>query len=296
MFSRNKTDDVFDSGVSDSDVAVKEITVKSHDGVPLRCVYSEKAKDYPWIVFVLPFGLEVHHARAFFDFFGEYYNIFSWQARLILDPPERELKHGELTVDNHVQDLFTIMDHLSLDKVIAVGYCSGAGISLAAANQAPHRFMHLVLVNGEYTLMHNASCVTQFGSDIDNILSIAAQDMNKAELIFEKIKGNVGFSAKDVPHGIDLPFSESHYLHRHGVNYLAYRECDFEECAKNITHDTYMLAGGKDAQSNLDSSQTIKSLIEKAELYVDPDGDHYEVLRPESKTLVQIWNNLSLVE
>lgn len=275
---------------------MKEQLVTSHDGVELKCVSSEKSREFPWIAFIMPFGMETKQAHAFYSFFQEYYNIFSWQARLILDPPSRELKDGELSVENHVCDLISIMDELHIDKAVAVGYCSGAGISLVAANQHPDRFTHVVLVNGEYTLMHKADCVTQFGSDVDNILSIAAEDTDRAELVFEKIKGNISFNAENVPDGIELPFSCSHYLHRHGVNYLAYRACDFEGYANKLKHSTYMLAGGKDAQSNVNSSQTIKQLIGDAELFVDPEGDHYEILRPNSETLIQIWNNLSTVE
>ena len=80
------------------------------------------------------------------------------------------------------------------------------------------------------------------------------------------------------------------------MNYLAYRECDFEQYAEGLEHSAFMLAGGKDAQSNVKSSETIQKLIRNSELFIDPDGDHYEILRPESKTLVQIWNNLSTVE
>jgi len=275
---------------------MKEKTITSHDGLSLNCAFSAKSDEFPWIALILPFGMKTPQAKAFFDFFQDYYNIFSWQARSILEPPEHQLKAEELTVDNHVRDLITIMATLDVDKAIVVGYCSGAGIALAAANQHPEKLNHIVLVNGEYTLMHKQDCVTQFGSDIDNILSIAAQDPEKAELIFEKIKGNISFNADDVPEGTELPFSTSHYLHRHGVNYLAYRECDFERYAEGLEHSAFMLAGGKDAQSNVNSAQTIRKLIRNSDLFIDPDGDHYEILRPESKTLVQIWNNLSTVE
>ncbi len=273
---------------------MKEKTISSHDGVPLRYVISDQVEDGPWIAFIIPFGLKSNHAKAFFDFFSEFFNIFSWEARIILEPEDSQAETSKLSVDNHAQDLLTIMDDLELDEVTAVGYCSGAGIALVAANKAPERFDGLVLVNGEYTLMNKPDCVTQFGSDIDNILSIAAQDQDKAELIFDKIKGNINFDTKDMPDNIDLPFSESHYLHRYGVNYLSYRACDFEQMASNIEHETYMLAGEKDAQSNVQSAHAIKQLISNAELYIDPEGDHYEVLRPESKSLVQIWNYLSM--
>lgn len=273
---------------------MKEKEIKSHDGAPIKYAYSDLVDDGPWIAFIIPFGLKLNQAQAFFDFFKPHYNIFSWEARLILEPAEQKVESSDLTVENHAEDLLSVMDDLNLQEAMAVGYCSGAGIALSAVNKQPDRFKTLVLVNGEYTLMNHPECCTQFGSDIDNLLSIAAQSIDKAKLILDKMQGNINFNTHNIPDGIDLPFSEVHYLHRYALNYLSYRACDFEKLAGSIKHNTFMLAGEKDAQSNVNSSKKIEQLIDEAELHIDSRGDHYEVLRNESKTLVQIWNYLSM--
>ncbi len=273
---------------------MKEKNIHSHDGVPLNYVFSEEVVDGPWIVFVIPFGLKLHHVKAFFDFFKAHYNIFAWQARLILETDSYQVESGQLTVDNHAQDMLAIMDELQLDEVTPVGYCSGAGVALAAINMAPHRFNNLVLVNGEYTLMSKPDCVTQFASDIDNLLPIASQSQEKAKLILDKIKSNTDSKPNNLPKDIDLAFTETHYLHRYGMNYLSYRDYDFEALANQVKLDTFIVAGEKDEQVNIRSAKTINDLIENSELYIDEQGDHYEILRSESKTLVEVWNYLSM--
>ncbi len=272
---------------------MKEDVAVSHDDIHIKYVYTDNVIDGPWIAFVIPFGLKLNQAEAFFNFFSAHYNIFSWQARSILEDADHKIKENELTVDSHAQDMLAIMDALNIEKAIAVGYCSGAGIALAAINMLPDRFSHLVLINGEYTLMHRPDCVTPFAGDIDSLLPIAAQGREKARLILDKIKNNTTAS-KNIPEAIDLPFSEVHYLHRYGVNYLSYRDYDFETLAKQIKLDTFIVAGEKDEQVNILSAKTISNLIENSELYIDEQGDHYEVLRSESKTLVEVWNYLSM--
>lgn len=273
---------------------MKEKNIQSHDDVPLNYVFSNEVAGGPWIAFIIPFGLKLHHVKVFFDFFKAHYNIFSWQARLILEADDCQVESDQLTVDNHAHDMLTVMDDLQLDEVTPVGYCSGAGVALAAINKSPHRFNNLVLVNGEYTLMSKPDCVTQFASDIDNLLPIASQGREKAKLILDKIKNNTDNNSKNIPEAIDLPFSEAHYLHRYGVNYLSYRDYDFETLASQVKLDTFIVAGGKDEQVNILSAQTISGLIENSELYIDEQGDHYEILRSESKTLVEVWNYLSM--
>src|SRR5688572_22849598 len=124
---------------------MKERAVLSHDGVTLQYGYCDDASDRPWVVLIIPFGLKLDLARPFFDFLKADYNIVTWEARLILAPPERQVGSGDLSVDNHVADLLTVLDDCRIDRAKLVGYCSGAGIALAAINARPDRFEHLVL-------------------------------------------------------------------------------------------------------------------------------------------------------
>lgn len=283
---------------------MQERTLLSHDGCTLRIGYCDQAPGRPWIALIIPFGLQVEVARAFFDFFAADYNIVTWEARLILEPPARSIGPGELTVGNHVADLLAVLDACSVERATLAGYCSGAGIALAALKAAPHRFGDLVLVNGDYVLLKEPSCVTQFGSDIDSILPMASRDLKTAQFILDRMRSILEGMPSDQrlqndrapPAGIHLPFSQAHYFHRYAVNYLSYRATDFVTLACAVRRRTLLIAGECDLQTNVTSSGRIHRCIPGSRIWVAPSGDHYELLRRSSSTFDQVRSFLSAAE
>jgi pimeloyl-ACP methyl ester carboxylesterase len=261
----------------------------SHDGLSLTYGHSEISAEKPWLVFILPFGLEVNVAQAFFSYFEAQYNIVTWQARSILSAKGVTLAKGELSVDNHVSDLLAVLADLNIEQCQLVGYCSGAGIALAAASNHCDKFSGLILVNGEYTLLNEATCMTQYGRDIDSLLPIASTDEKTAQFILDRMQKDDG----SLPEGFHMPFSQAHYLHRYSINYVSYRATDFAALAQTVKHKTFLITGEQDKQANTNSSEKIKALLPNAEIYIDPQSDHYGVVRADSNTLKIISNYLN---
>jgi len=137
----------------------------------------------------MPFGLSVDLAEAFFSFYQPRYDVVTWESRLILDSSEREVRPEDFAVINHVYDLMSVLYACRVSRAFLVGYCSGAGVGLAAANRFPQFFSSLILVHGEYTLLSDESCTTQFAADTDSLLSIAAKSDEDARQIFEDDSG-----------------------------------------------------------------------------------------------------------
>ena len=273
---------------------MREGTARSHDGSTLQYGFRDQAPGKPWIALIIPFGLKVEVAQAFFGCFAADYNIVTWEARLILAPPERRIGAGELTVGNHVADLLSVLDACGVKRAALVGYCSGAGIALAALKEAPHRFDDLVLVNGEYTLLKEPSCVTQFGSDIDNLLPMASRDLKSAQFILDRMPFEQRLqNGRAPPAAIHLPFSQAHYFHRYALNYLSYRATDFVALAGDVRRRTLLISGECDLQTNVSSSLKIQRSIPGSQMWVQPNGDHYELLRHGSSTLGQVRSFLS---
>ena len=271
---------------------MKVESVKTSDNQSLKYAYVKSDASKPWIVFIIPFALKTDLAKPFFDFFSGHYNIVTWESRLILDEVEEKPEPQFFNVEYQVQDLLDVMAALEIKQAHLVGYCSGAGIALCAINRAPDRFEHLVLAHGEYTLLGESSCTTQFALDMDGLLSLAASSETRAKLVFDKIQSERMDTDPNRPDGLDLPFSQLHYLTKYADTYTAYKSEDFTQLAKQVGHKTLVLTGERDIQANVNSSQRIQDLIDHSEIYVDPTGDHYGVLRPNSKTLVKIWNYL----
>jgi pimeloyl-ACP methyl ester carboxylesterase len=271
---------------------VKEGVAVGSDGVSLHYAISEYREGKPWMALIIPFGLRVAIARPFFEFFQPQYNIVSWESRLILSADERPAPADAFELRCHVSDFEVVLTTCNIRQCVVVGYCSGAGIALGAANRYPHRISHLVLVHGEYVLLNEPGCSTQFGREMDGLLTMALSDENHLRKIFEKVKNDRVDPGEHRPKGIDLPFSQLEFLRRHAQNYHAYKKADFQKLARFVAHRTLLMTGKRDAQANVASTLKIKEAMPKAMLHVDETADHYGILREDSSTLVTLWNHL----
>ncbi len=268
-------------------------TLTTTDGIEIRYAHAIGDPAHPWIMLVIPFGLDVSTAEPFFAFFASHYNVCTWESRSILEPSDRDCDVAEFAIDNHVADLLAVLDALAVDQAILVGMCSGSGVALAAINLEPNRFSELVLAHGEYTLLADGKCTTQFAADMDTLLSLAASSDDRARLVFDKIRAERLDADLDRPQGLDRPFSDVRFVKRYARNYLAYKSVDFKQLAAEVGHPTLLLAGGRDIQVNVGSSQKIHGCMRNASLFVDPDADHYGVMKKDSNTLIAIWNYIA---
>ncbi|OBP13493.1 hypothetical protein A5320_18270 [Rheinheimera sp. SA_1] len=264
----------------------------SHDGFALTYAVGELKADNPWIALIIPFGLQVDAACHFFDFFAPHYNVISWETRNILEDSERSVAVHEFTIENHVFDMKAVLDDAGITSCTVVGYCSGAGVALAAANRFPNIINDMVLLHGEYAMLHSQEYTTQFAAEIDSLLTLAATDEDLLTTVFDKISTGRLQQNGNQPEAIDLPFTRKCYLRRHCANYLAYKAVDYEALAKYASHKTLVMSGGRDVQTNIASSRRIYDLLPNAQLHIDPQADHYEVLRESSAVMVTIWNYL----
>lgn len=272
---------------------MKEEVTAGSDGVSLNYAVSEYQEGKPWLALIIPFGLRVTIARPFFEFFQPQYNIVSWETRLILSPDDQPAPPGAFELQRHVKDFEAVLGACKVRRCVVVGYCSGAGVALGAANRYPQRISHLVLAHGEYVLLDEPGCSTQFAREIDGLLTMAHTDENHLRKIFEKVQEDRLDAGDHRPQGIDLPFSRLAYLRRHAQNYQAYKKADFQKLARFVTHRTLLMTGKKDAQANVASTVKIKNAMPNSMLHVDDGADHYGLLREDSSTLVTLWNHLS---
>jgi pimeloyl-ACP methyl ester carboxylesterase len=266
-------------------------TVLSRDGVRLKYAHCGLS-NRPCIALIMPFGLRVDVAAAFFRFYQPRYDVVTWESRLILDSSAREVRPEDFAIINHVYDLASVLRACRVSRAFLVGYCSGAGIGLAAASRYPQLFSSLTLVHGDYMLLGEESCTTPFSEDIDSLLSLSARSDEHARQVFEKVTSDRRLANQNLPEGIDTPFTQLPYLRRYALNYLAYKATDFKKLARSVTHNTLLLTGDRDAQANVASARRIQGIMRNADLHVDPDADHYGILREDSKTLATIWNYL----
>lgn len=271
---------------------MKEGVAVGSDGVRLNYATSEYQEGKPWVALIIPFAMRVSAAKPFFDFFKPQFNIVSWETRLILSDDEEPAPPGAFELHRHVKDFEVVLTACNIRKCVLVGYCSGAGIALGVANRYPQKISHLVLAHGEYVLLNEPVCTTQFAREVDGLLTMAHKDENHLQKIFEKVNKDRLDAGEHRPQGMDLPYSRLAYLRRHAQNYTAYKKVDFEKLARFVTHRTLLMTGKRDALANVASTLKIKNAMPNATVHVDEAADHYGLLREDSSTMVTLWNHL----
>lgn len=271
---------------------MKDGVAVSRDRISLNFAVSDFQEGKPWIALIIPFGLKLTIAKPFFDFFQPQYNVVSWESRLILDQDEQAAPENAFELYRHVGDFEAVLSSCNVRKCVVVGYCSGAGIALGAANRYPQRISSLVLVHGEYALLDDPEHSTQFAREIDSLLGMANRSENQLQRIYEKIMEERLDPGDSRPEGIDLPYSKLSYLRRYSQNYRSYKKADFKKLASFVTHPTLLMTGKRDVQANVASTVAIEKVMPNSMLHIDDDADHYGILREDSRTLITLWNYL----
>lgn len=268
--------------------------LRARDGVIVEYATAQVAPEAPWVVLVLPFGTRVSVASKVVAALQNF-NVLTWSSRLVLSPLWEPVDRKSLALHRHLADLEDLLVLHGIERYQLVGYCSGAGVALVAARALARRPQQLILVNGEFVLFRQSDCVTPTGRDVDRLLSIAARDAGTARLVWQKLEDSRSTNSH-VPQGMDLPYRHPTFLYRYAIGYLAYREVDFADAARSVHLKSHVLAGGRDPITNVQASEYIASHLSGAELYVDPTGGHYEILRRSSATLQRISTIVRTVE
>lgn len=261
-------------------------------GATLACSHTPLDHGKPTVLVALPFGVPASVARAAFETLESAFNVVTWESRYILDLSQPFSGAEEMGPDAHVEDVVAILGDLKVDRCHLVGYCSGAGISLLAAERHPRVFTTLVLVNGEYQLFRKGHAATDYQRSIDTFLPEVAKGRDAASFIFATMSGinmpGKSESQTELDRKINLPFSNPEYLYRSAKNYMAYRDFDALRIAARVSQDTLVLTGRRDVHSNIENSEAIDACLPRSTKFVAPEGDHYEFCRAGSSELAEI--------
>jgi pimeloyl-ACP methyl ester carboxylesterase len=276
----------------------KQRLVAGSSGAILNCLHTEVDHEKPSLLIALPFGVPAEVAYAAFERFGPRFNVITWESRYVLNTDQEFTGDEQMAPVEHVGDMLALLRALEIESCTLIGYCSGAGISLVAASRYPNVFKDLILVNGEYQLFRRGHVATDYQKSIDSFLPVVAGGRKQAGFIFSKMAEisqakKQGTVQTELDKQINLPFSKEEYLFRYAKNYMAYRDFDALEMAKEIRQRTFVLTGRKDEHSNMENSEAVGQTIAGSTKYVDDNGDHYEFCRAGSPTLDRIAEYLN---
>ena len=281
---------------NENDMKWLQRSIPGSSGAILNCRHTALDRNKASILIALPFGVPLTVADAAFGKFAANFNVMSWESRYILNLDQDFQGNEQLGPIEHVKDMICILKTLDVDACYLIGYCSGAGISLLAAKQHPEIFTNLILVNGEYQLFRKGHTSTTYQRSIDTFLPVVATSREQAGFIFAKMadisKVSKGNSQSELDKQISLPFSQEEYLFRYAKNYMAYRDFEALDIAREIQQSTLVLTGSCDEHSSMENSNAVSEVIKGSKKFVDGKADHYEFCRFGSLTLDVIGSYL----
>jgi len=111
------------------------------NGAPFSYVEKGNHSSLP-VVFLhgFPFGHKMWLEQL--EAVGRRYRAITYDIR---GHGESYVGDGQFTIEGHVDDLFALLDHLNLKKVVIVGLSMGGYITLRALEREPDRFVAAVL-------------------------------------------------------------------------------------------------------------------------------------------------------
>jgi 3-oxoadipate enol-lactonase len=188
---------------------------------------------------------------------------------------------GQLTIESHVEDLFSFLDFLHLPKAVIVGLSMGGYVALRAAEREIGRFSALVLCDTKSEADTNEDKIKRFAA-------MEAVKKNGSEGFADAFVKNVFApeSFKTKPEAVELIRG---IIRRTPAQHIAATllalaaRTDTTAALSKINIPTLILVGEHDKVTPVKNAENLKNKISGSKLHVIPDAAHMSNLEnPES--------------
>lgn len=273
---------------STSAAVAQPIELIAPDGARLR-VSDRGPRHRPAVVLCLPIGVEAFALQALVDALSLDFRVLVSQSRWVQDDSVAELEaHHSVSLAAHAADVVQIVNDLVPHEVHLIGYCSGALIALAAANQLGPRVRSLTCCNGAYVLREH-------GSDYETaVLDLAqryAPRPGLARVIYPTVKASIQAQVGTEGRADEnrAPLLTQFRDETTFIKYIKAIRGIFigNELAQLGPLDLPVLAlsGACDGMTPASQFDEVGHLLVNAEHHVLDGEDHYMPCRPQSEAL-----------
>lgn len=255
-------------------------TLTSLDGVRLRMLHSDPDPRRRTLVVALPVGTRGSFLATPLAELKSVFNVVTWESRCILEEADEEGALPSLAPAAHVSDFELILDHLELETVSLLGYCSGAALALHLA-AATKRVDRLVLVNGAYFLAPCEASQTQYERDTTSLVSLVAGSLERAAAIHRDYFSTRRTKRDDHEFAREalLAYRSARSLHRFALTLRELTENSSLLPAGEIGVPTWVYSSVQDEHAHCSSSKRIAGALRRAVTRISDAGDHYELCR-----------------
>ena len=122
--------------------------IRSFDGTSIA-VYDLGNKKGPPILLTNGLGGNVDTWRYLREHFEDRHRIITWDYRGLYRSGKPRGR-GAYRMEDHVLDLVTVLDHLEVDRVVAVGWSMGVQLNFEVCRFHPDRLAAIVALNGTF--------------------------------------------------------------------------------------------------------------------------------------------------
>jgi len=179
---------------------------------------------------------------------------------------------GQFTIEQHVDDLIALLDHLKIHKVVIVGLSMGGYIALRALERNPERFTGAVLCDTRSEADSNEGKIGRAGAmrEVKKNGSIPFADgfVKKifAEQTFERNKEAVESIRSVIAHTPPLSIA--------GTLLALAARTDTTPSLSAIKVPVLILVGKEDALTPPSAAQALQERIAGSELHIVPQAGH----------------------
>lgn len=269
--------------------------VRSFDGSELA-VYTAGSPDHPALVCCNAYGVPPEVFAPLAHDLLDRRHIVVWGTRGLPSLTEG-VEDKDLSMDNHLRDIISIMDALGIGQADLTGWSTGAVLASKAAARHPERFRSLALLNGGFVLPGAAE--VPFQTATRSMMPKMAASRKTCEILYNLIFGNnkqdtasfrweerefqesagdfVGAIYKGYLHMARLLMRDVDSCFRYARivrSHLAEVENAVEWLPK-VTQPTLVLTCVGDITSHPEGSYEAARLIPDSILHVHDRGDHF---------------------
>lgn len=199
----------------------------------------------------------------------ESYYCIAYDVRGLGDTPPGD---GQFTMEMFVDDLFSVMDSLDLEKPVVVGFSMGGYITLRATEREPDRFRAIILCDTKAEADDDAGRIKRAGA----ISTIDKDGMDKFASDF--VPMTFGNNApKQIPESynniLDQATNESPIGVKGCLLAMAART-DTSSVLENIQAPTLLIVGEQDTLTPPDVMQAMHEKISNSELITVSGSGH----------------------
>ncbi|HEY5533532.1 MAG TPA: alpha/beta fold hydrolase [Ignavibacteria bacterium] len=223
---------------------------------------------YPPLIFIHAFPLSSKMWKHQVDFFKSQYRVITYDVRGL---GESKTEDNQYMMENFVDDFFSIIDNLNIEKSYVCGLSMGGYIILRAASKAPERFKGIILADTKAEKDDDEGLLNRSNS----ISQIKRNGVKEFTGVFlKKLVTEKNYGKPLIKEFLDKILIEQTPAGICGALIAIATRTDTSQVIKKLDLPTLIIVGEKDILIPLNFSVNLNNSIKESNLVIIPDSGH----------------------